>query len=240
MHRADQRARLGQRRPVRAAVGRREQAGVARGPAVLPVHEVNAGQVERAGQLNPPVRAAVGGRQDHVLADRPALAGRHELHSGEASRARGPAPAGCGSRAAELAGLVAGRRRARCGRARGRGGAVPASARTWRPDVAAAAADSRCRRAASLPRCTPRRSPRRQPKEGQGRATRYACPVDGGAARQVAAADANQPATGSTAARAVPRAAFSANAGITSVANSSAERSVSADVMSPKANSSEK
>ncbi len=123
VHRADQRARLGQRRPVRAAIGRRQQAGVARGPAVLPVHEVNAGQVERTGQLNPPVRAAVGGRQDHVLADRPALAGRHELHSGEVPGLEGLRRLAVAARAGATGRARARRRRARCGRARGRGGA---------------------------------------------------------------------------------------------------------------------
>ena len=63
----------------------------------------------------------------------------------------------------------------------------------------------------------------------------FACPLDGGAARAVAP-DANEPLTGvRPAARVSQR-----NAGMTSVANSSAERSVSANVMSPKANSSEK
>lgn len=86
------------------------------------------------------------------------------------------------------------------------------------------------------PRCSPRRNRparrrprpcrsrarRRQRKEQQRQVTAYACPVDG-----------------ATAAAVVPQPTY-VNAGMTSVANNSAERSVSASVMSPNANSSEK
>ncbi len=75
MHRADERARLSQCRPVSAAVGCCQQRIGADSPAGPVTNEIYGRQVQPAAVLHDPIVPAVGGGQDLVLAHDPALGG---------------------------------------------------------------------------------------------------------------------------------------------------------------------
>ena len=103
-------ARLGQRRPGRAAVDGAQQRVAAGRPAVLAVDEVDLVEVGRARVLAAPAGAAVAGGHDPARARDPAMTGVDELDrrqgrglTGTAARGRG---GGCSA-----AGAGRGRRR---------------------------------------------------------------------------------------------------------------------------------
>jgi hypothetical protein len=129
MHRADQRARLRQRRPVRPAIEGGQHRVSTHGPACLGGDEIHRGEIELAAVLYGPLPPAVGGREDLVLPHHPAVGGRDKLHSGqeagrEPGHRRAPATPARSGRAARR--LNSPTRGTGPRRGRGPGAAVPA------------------------------------------------------------------------------------------------------------------